>query len=505
MVRPSDFMASLDLESVYLHVPVAPEFRKFLQFRVGDCGFRFNVLPFGLSTAPFWFSRVISPIVKQLSRKGVKIAAYLDDFIIVGPEERIADDVGVAEALLKQAGFTISDKSVRTPSRILLFLGICISSQPQCSFVSESVRAEIASRATSLLRAPDVSRRQLESFAGFINYYAPHALFLRPLQWQLLFVMNEWSSAKEEDRDRRFAPPPQMRRVFREIARADLPIPFDTPHKWEAFTVDASDTGWGASWGWDAVSGEWDSHWSLRSINQSELQAIILAVSHWKERLSGRALMVHTDNSTEAAVVRKRGSAHLFLLSSMALELETICCRSAIRVSASHVAGERNVVADALSRRRPQALEWSLSTSVFRRICDRLGVLPEVDLCATLENAKTKVFVSPLPTADLQDCLTLSWDRWRVLYAFPPPSMMPRFVKQLDRLRPRQLLILVFPWWEHRTWFHDLRSLWEENRRIPMALHPRSQDLTQQVRGETVCHPWPYVLHLHAVLLSGRV
>ena len=54
MVRPSDFLASLGLESAHLHVPVAPESRNDLQFRVDDAGYSFIALPFGLATArPF--------------------------------------------------------------------------------------------------------------------------------------------------------------------------------------------------------------------------------------------------------------------------------------------------------------------------------------------------------------------------------------------------------------------------------------------------------------------
>ena len=126
-----------------------------------------------------------------------------------------------------------------------------------------------------------------------------------------------------------------------------------------------------------------------------------------------------------------------------------------------------------------------------------------MDLCATPENAKTDVFVSPLPTADLQDCLTLGWARWTRLYAFPPPSLLQRFVPRLEQLSRRQSLILVFPWWETKSWFTDLRPLWERSRRIPMRLNLRREDLSQRVQGAVVLHPNPRILDLHAVLISG--
>ena len=123
-------------------------------------------------------------------------------------------------------------------------------------------------------------------------------------------------------------------------------------------------------------------------------------MSRWSQQLSGLELLVYTDNITAAAVVWRRGSTKLMLLSRVARDLEEVCDRHAIRLDAAHVAGEHNVVANVLSHCRPQPLEWKLSTEAFRRICWKWGV-PEVDLCATFEKAKTELFVSPLPTADL--------------------------------------------------------------------------------------------------------
>ena len=64
-------------------------------------------------------------------------------------------------------------------------------------------------------------------------------------------------------------------------------------------------------------------------------------------------------------------------------------------------------------------------------LCQRWG-RPEVDLCATWDNAKTAVFVSPLPTDEFSDCLTLLWFPWRHLYAFPPSKLLKFLVLVSD-------------------------------------------------------------------------
>ena len=49
---PGDWMISLDLQDVYLQVPIHPESRRYLRFTMGGVSYQFGVLCFGLTTAP---------------------------------------------------------------------------------------------------------------------------------------------------------------------------------------------------------------------------------------------------------------------------------------------------------------------------------------------------------------------------------------------------------------------------------------------------------------------
>ena len=70
---------SLDLKEAYYHVPIHPNFRKFLGFRLGTQKYRFKALPFGLNIAPRVFTRLTNVVVARLREKGVWAVAYLDD------------------------------------------------------------------------------------------------------------------------------------------------------------------------------------------------------------------------------------------------------------------------------------------------------------------------------------------------------------------------------------------------------------------------------------------
>ena len=62
------YLFKFDLKSGYPHVKIFPDFRKYLAF-AWDFGdrvlkyFQFAVLPFGLSSAPYLFTKLLKPVV----------------------------------------------------------------------------------------------------------------------------------------------------------------------------------------------------------------------------------------------------------------------------------------------------------------------------------------------------------------------------------------------------------------------------------------------------------
>lgn len=89
ILNPGDFMFSFDLKSRYHHVEISPEHRRFLSFSwVFPNGkvryFQFSVLPFGLSSAPYLFTKLLKPLVKKWRSTGIPIVIYLDDGLGAG-------------------------------------------------------------------------------------------------------------------------------------------------------------------------------------------------------------------------------------------------------------------------------------------------------------------------------------------------------------------------------------------------------------------------------------
>ena len=126
------FMFSFDLKSGYYHVDIAQEHETFLGFswRVPDSikeiFYVFTVLPFGLSSAPWVFTKVLKPLERHWRVQGLCIAIFLDDgWAIVQDREICRIKARAVRADLCNAGFVVNEeKLVWEPTQVLDWLGI---------------------------------------------------------------------------------------------------------------------------------------------------------------------------------------------------------------------------------------------------------------------------------------------------------------------------------------------------------------------------------------------
>ena len=76
-LEKDDYMFSFDLKSGYHHVEIFYPHTQFLGFSwIDDQGklqfFKFKALPFGLSSAPYIFTKLLRPVVAYWRRSGIK-------------------------------------------------------------------------------------------------------------------------------------------------------------------------------------------------------------------------------------------------------------------------------------------------------------------------------------------------------------------------------------------------------------------------------------------------
>lgn len=85
LFQQGDFLFTFDLKSAYHHIEIFLEHRKFLGFHYEFDNelryFVFNVLPFGIATAGYIFTKVLREVVKHVRGIGHRLIMYLDDGI----------------------------------------------------------------------------------------------------------------------------------------------------------------------------------------------------------------------------------------------------------------------------------------------------------------------------------------------------------------------------------------------------------------------------------------
>ncbi|XP_068250282.1 uncharacterized protein [Palaemon carinicauda] len=102
-------------------------------------------------------------------------------------------------------------------------------------------------------------------------------------------------------------------------------------------------------------------------------------------------------------------------------------------LSAVHLQGFHNVMADAVSRLMPIESEWSLDSGSFSFILRQVPEL-QIDLFTTSDNKKLPRYVAPYedPLAEASDGKSLDWNKWNRIYLFPPTNLL---MKVLNKLR----------------------------------------------------------------------
>ena len=174
VVEADDYFISFDLTAGYHHVSILPAHRRFLGFAYDWGGkvrhFNFNVLPFGLCTACYVFTKLNRPLVKLWRSMGIRSFVYIDDGIGVFKSTTDANLFApIMRSHLEQSGFLINEeKSNWIPSKSLSWLGFTLNSSTMKIFVEHEKLLKVLKLCESLLAKKSVTPRQVAAITGKI-------------------------------------------------------------------------------------------------------------------------------------------------------------------------------------------------------------------------------------------------------------------------------------------------------------------------------------------------
>ena len=163
-------MTSIVLTDAYFSVPIVKRSGKFLRFQWPDMLLEFQCLCFGLSLAPYFFTKVMKPVFSRLRQEGILCWYYLDDSLYVKESyQKVELNTQKAIRLLESLGFTINlEKSNLKPSVEIIHLAFKINSLSQMVSLLEEKVAKTFSSCKDLLTTNRISIRHLAQVIGLL-------------------------------------------------------------------------------------------------------------------------------------------------------------------------------------------------------------------------------------------------------------------------------------------------------------------------------------------------
>ena len=454
--QQGDYVFTFDLKSAYHHVEIFEEHRQYLGFSWDFGGqtkyFVFNVLPFGISTAGYIFTKLTRVPVTYWRSQGKKIVMFLDDGI--AGCDNVNEAVIVSKSIksdLNELGFVLAEEKCDwTPNNKAVWLGLSWDFHEGVVHVTDGrIHKLRQSIENTLEKVKKVKRlmpvRELAGVAGQIISMQSAVGMIVQLKTKIFRCINSrasWNApvlvSKEAESELMF--------WYKNIERVNgLPISLLKSCDTSIYT-DASGIGYGAyvnEYDNLEVVGSWTESEKEYSSSWRELEALDRALRSFGPCLEGQNIRWYTDNRNITRIVQK-GSRNIHL-QKIALDIHQTCEHFSLYIDPVWIPREQNTKADELSR-ISDSDDWAISSTVFNFLDHKWGP-HTVDRFACDYNSKCARFNSRWGCSSSEgvDAFKQSWGNdfnWWV----PPPRLAARVIDKaiLDRAKGT----LIVPLWK---------------------------------------------------------
>lgn len=299
----SHFFSTLDLSQGYHQIAVAEEDICKTAFATRKGHFEYKRMPFGLTTAPSTFQRLMHIVLQQENWQ--KCLIYLDDILIFGRsvDEHLQRLKAVLQRI-REAGLKLSPSKCFFLKREVEYLGHVVT--------SDGIRTDPKKIEKVRSWPSPKTVKQLRSFLGFCGYYRrfikDYAEFAQPLE--LLCVEDQSNLEKNKKRiqdiSSRWTEIQERAFTSLKLALTTAPV-LSYPNEGGKFILDtdASNTGIGAVLSQIQNGTERVIAYASRKLTKSErrycvtrkeLLAVYWFVKHFRHYLFGRSFQVRTDH-----------------------------------------------------------------------------------------------------------------------------------------------------------------------------------------------------------------
>lgn len=402
---------------------------------MGDRAYQFTCLPFGLSSAPWDFTKTLRPVVAKLRELGIRLVIYLDDMLVIAKTSKEAE-IHTSIVIYTLENLVHPEKSLTQPTRRLEFLGMIIDSVTmECQLPGQKIKS-IRSEARRLASFQQASSREVSCLVGKITSITqaipPAPLFYRALQRDVSGALAR--SGQNYDAPCNLSPESseELQWWIDHLTEWNGKSQVRTQDPDITIESDASLTGWGATSGGVDSGGHWGLNERQWHINCLEIQAAKLAVQTFVKNRSDVSVLLLLDNTTAVAYINHLGGppSHRTGEGVVAMVLET-------ELKAQHLPGRENVVADRESRVMRDRYDWMLNPDIFSQLKDWRAM--DIDLFASRLTNQLPTYFSWRPDP-ATDAFTQSWSNMKA-YANPPWNLIGRVLAKLQESNNAQIVL----------------------------------------------------------------
>lgn len=348
-------LAKIDIAHAYRNVPVHPTDRYLLGMRWKEGTYVDTALPFGLRSAPKIFCALSDALEWILLQAGITSCLhYIDDFLTLGAPDspECERNLRIITDICRRLGIPLAIEKVEGPIAWIIFLGIELDSRSMSMRLPQEKLQHLKELIAQWMTKRAATKRSMLSLIGELAHackvVTPGRIFLRrmidlahsrkslehwirldqefqsDLHWWHLFL-GQWNGVSL-----------LASHVYHE---PDITLFTDASGKW----------GCGGTTGHDWFQCAWSEQWAEVNITTKELVPVILAVAIWGPHWASGHVLVRSDNMAVVEILKARSSRDPRVMHLLRC-LHFFSAKYDIRVSASHIPGVENSMADALSR-----------------------------------------------------------------------------------------------------------------------------------------------------------
>ena len=359
-VKPGYWLAKVDLSNAYRAVGIHPSNYGVTGLKwkfVGDkqSTYLFDKrLCFGGRKSPAIFNKLSHAVYSIMVARGFRnLVYYCDDWLVIGDsQEECRQCVLELIWVLRRLGFHVNYNKVEGPRQLLKFLGILFDTNAMTLSLPPDKLKELQSLLVRTSRAEKLSKRDLQSLIGKLNWACQviygGRFFLRRLI-DRVSCLKRPSHRTRLTRDMRYDLEWWIR--FLGVWNGTMQMLDNRPGV--SLSTDACNVAAGVyfqgSWVYSPWLWAWPAAVNDLHINYKEVMTLEPAEAAWGHLWRNRKVYVHCDNQAAVAIINNGTCRNNLVMDS----LRRIYWASAIgnfRLKAIYYPGISNTIADRVSR-----------------------------------------------------------------------------------------------------------------------------------------------------------